>query len=144
MDVLAFIWLVILILCLVVEGITTGLAAIWFAGGALVSFVLALLGVPLLAQAIVFLAVSLLLLIFVRKAALRWTKRSTTKTNAESLIGETGVVTERIDNLAAKGQVQVHGQYWTARSCDDGITIEKDQKVKIFEISGVKLIVKEV
>ena len=38
------IWLVILIVLLVIEVITLGLSTIWFAGGALVSFIAALAG----------------------------------------------------------------------------------------------------
>ena len=56
-----FYWLVALAVLLVIEIITMGLTTIWFAGGALVAFVLALLGVPWLAQIAVFLVVSILL-----------------------------------------------------------------------------------
>ena len=56
---------------------------------------------------------------------------------------ETAVVTETIDNLANKGQVQVKGQYWTARTYQDNQIIETGKTVKIKEISGVKLIVEE-
>ncbi len=139
----ALVWLLFLVALLIVEAATMGLTTIWFAGGALVACILAVAGTSLLTQVIVFCAVSLLLLIFTRPLARRWMERGRTRTNAESLIGETGVVTERIDNLASTGQVQVHGQFWTARSADDQQKIEKDQKVLIEQISGVKLIVKE-
>ncbi|MCD8103462.1 MAG: NfeD family protein [Lachnospiraceae bacterium] len=140
----AFIWLAVLVMMLLVEAITLGLTTIWFAGGALVAFLLAILQMDPIAQIAAFCAVSVLLLVFTRPAASRWLNRDRTRTNAQSLIGEMAVVTERIDNLAGTGQVQVHGQYWTARSAEQSQSIEKEKNVEIEEISGVKLIVKEV
>ena len=61
-----FVWLIILALCLVVEIATLGLVTIWFAGGALVTFFVAMVTDNLLIQVIVFLVVSLLLLFFTR------------------------------------------------------------------------------
>lgn len=137
------VWLGLLVLLLAAEAMTLGLTTIWFAGGALAAFVLSLAKVDLLVQIIVFCAVSVLLLIFTRPAAARWLNKDRIKTNAESLIGDTAVVTETVNNLAGSGQVQVHGQYWTARTEDERTVIEAGKTVKIQKISGVKLIIKE-
>ncbi|MCC8136966.1 MAG: NfeD family protein [Clostridiales bacterium] len=140
----AFFWLALLVVLLAIEAVTLGLTTIWFAGGALVAFILAILQMDMTAQITAFCVVSVLLLVFTRPAAARWLNRGRTKTNAQSLVGETAVVTERVDDLAATGQVQVHGQYWTARTGEPSGSIEKGKNVEIKEISGVKLIVKEV
>lgn len=142
-DMQAFVWLAVLVVLLAVEAVTLGLTTIWFAGGALAAFVLAVLQIGLGPQIAVFCGVSVLLLIFTRPAAARWLNRDRVKTNAGSLIGETGVVTEQIDNLAGTGQVQVRGQYWTARAADASQQIGKAKRVTIENISGVKLIVRE-
>ena len=63
------------------------------------------------------------------------------KTNYESLIGETARVTERIDNFAQTGAALADGKEWTART-EDGSVIEKDSRVRILAVEGVKLIVK--
>ena len=126
-DMQAIVWLVLLVVLLAIEAVTLGLTTIWFAGGALVAFVLALAGAGLLIQIAVFCVISVILLIFTR----------------QSLIGETAVVTEEIDNLANSGQVQVRGQYWMARTEQENTRILKNTRVKIQSISGVKLIVKE-
>ena len=89
----------------------------------------------------IFLAVSLLLLIFTRPAALRYMNKSTLKTNVDSLTGEVGVVSERIDNLEATGKVKLNDVLWTARS-EDGTVIEEGAVVEISRVEGVKLIVK--
>ncbi|MDO4323703.1 MAG: NfeD family protein [Lachnospiraceae bacterium] len=140
----AVVWLVILVVLLAVEAVTLGLTTIWFAGGALAAFGMAIAGMEVLLQIIVFCVVSVLLLVITRPAAVRWLNREHVKTNAESLIGETAVVTEAIDNLASTGQARVKGQYWTARTPKDNQKIDTGKTVKIKEISGVKLIVEEV
>jgi membrane protein implicated in regulation of membrane protease activity len=63
-------------------------------------------------------------------------------TNADRVIGQTGVVTEKIENLSASGLVKVDGQTWTARSIDDSV-IDEGKQVEIKKIDGVKLIVVE-
>lgn len=139
----AVVWLILIVVLLAAEAITLGLTTIWFAGGALAAFALALAGMEVFVQIIVFCTVSVLLLILTRPAAVKFFNKGRMKTNAESLVGETAVVTAQIDNLAAKGQVQVKGQYWTARALADGVQIPEGCTVKIRKISGVKLIVEE-
>lgn len=137
------IWLGILILMVMIEIVTLGLTTIWFAGGALVAFVASLLGAGVPLQITLFIVVSVLLLIGTRPFAVKYFNRERVKTNAESLIGEIGIVLSDIDNLRATGAVQVNGQEWTARS-KDNVLIEKGREVRIEEISGVKLMVKEI
>lgn len=141
----AVVWLLLLVLLLGLEAVTLGLTTIWFAGGALTGFILSLIGVDLLWQLIMFCVVSVLLLIFTRPVAVKWLNKDRVKTNAESLIGEAAVVVEQIDNLTGSGQVQVRGQFWTARNeeVEGNGVIEIGKTVKIQKISGVKLIVKE-
>ena len=49
-DMQAIVWLVLLVVLLAIEAVTLGLTTIWFAGGALVAFVLALAGAGLFIQ----------------------------------------------------------------------------------------------
>ena len=135
------IWLVILIVLLVIEVITLGLSTIWFAGGALAAFIAALLGANVAVQVVLFLAVSIILLIFTRPVVMRMLNKHKTATNAESLIGEQAIVTQTINNLMGRGEVFINGLEWMARSQQDNDTIEKDTIVRILRIDGVKLIV---
>lgn len=142
-DMQAVAWLVLLVVMLAAEAVTLGLTTIWFAAGALAAFLFALAGANLIVQIVAFFVVSAILLVSMRPVAAKWLNKDRTRTNAESLIGKTAVVTEAIDNLAGTGQVQVQGQHWTARSVSDQVQITKDAQVVIEKISGVKLIVKE-
>ena len=130
-------WLVAAAVFVVIEIMTMGLTTIWFAGGALVGAVMAAVSLPLWSQIIAFAVISVILLILTRPWALKYVN-----TNVDSLIGQTGLVTQDIDNLNAKGQVKVRGQIWTARSISDEVKLHEGQKVSIESISGVKVIVK--
>lgn len=135
-------WLVAAAVFVVIEIMTMGLTTIWFAGGALVGAVMAAVSLPLWSQIIAFAVISVILLILTRPWALKYVNSRTIKTNVDNLIGQTGLVTQDIDNLNAKGQVKVRGQIWTARSISDEVKLHEGQKVSIESISGVKVIVK--
>ena len=137
-------WLIGMLVLLGIEIATMGLTTIWFAGGCLAAFVTAVAGGGFGVQLIVFFVVSLVLLFVTRPIAVKFFNQGRTKTNADSLIGKKGIVTEDISNLYATGQVTVAGQEWTARCVDDAVTLEKGEMVVIRSISGVKLMVERV
>lgn len=137
------VWLIALIALVVIELLTMGLTTVWFAGGALVGVVLALIGAPIWLQVIAFLVVSLLLLFFTRPIAAKYFNRDRSRTNVESLIGRQGVVISEIDNLQGIGQVRIDGQVWSARSVEEGVAVPVGAVVVIESISGVKLMVRE-
>ncbi len=137
----AVLWLGLLILFLVIEAVTLGLTTIWFAGGAFVSFLAALLHTPLPVQGVLFFAVSLVLLFFTRPVAVRFMNQKTEKTNVDSLPGEKALVTETIENLKGTGRVKVKGADWTARTPEDGKVIAAGTVVTVQRVQGVKLIV---
>ena len=56
-------------------------------------------------------------------------------------IGKDVVVTERIDNLHAKGAVLLDGKTWTARMAGENEIAEVGETVRVLRIEGVKLIV---
>lgn len=138
------VWLILLIVLLAIEVLTLGLSTIWFAGGALVAFLAALMGANLYVQIILFLVVSIVLLVFTRPVALKYLNGRTTATNVNSVIGQKAVVTGEINNLMGTGQIAVNGITWTARAEQKDCIIEKGKVVQIVKVDGVKAIVKEV
>lgn len=137
-------WLILFIILLVIEFVTMGLTTIWFAGGALVAFVVALLTDALWLELVLFCAVSLVLLFATRPLAVKWLNKDRTMTNVDSAIGKTAVVTKTIRNLHGEGEALLEGMTWTARTEDDAAVVEEGKLVKVLRISGVKLIVEEV
>ena len=57
-------------------------------------------------------------------------------------LGDSGKVTETIDNENSAGAVYVDGKTWTARSADGGV-IPAGAVVKIVRMEGVKLFVEK-
>lgn len=143
MDVEATVWLGAMLVLIVIELATLGLTTIWFAGGAAVAFVAALLGANVIVQAILFFIVSALLLIFTRPFAARYINRGHVSTNVEAIPGKTAVVIEEISNLNGTGRVRLDGNEWMARTEEEDQVIEKEKLVHVLRISGAKLIVAE-
>ena len=136
-------WLILFVILLVIEILTMGLTTIWFAGGALVAFILAFVGFGLPVQLIVFLLVSIGLLVLTRPIAMKFFNQERQKTNAESLIGQKAIVLERIDTLHGTGRAEVNGMEWSAKTDDSDETIDAGEVVVIEGIQGVKLIVRK-
>ena len=137
-------WVVALVVFLIVEAVTAGLVSIWFVFGSLVALICAALGAAIWLQIVWFVVVSVATLVLTRPLVKRYVDSRSVATNADRNIGRTAVVTERIDNLAATGAVQLGGVVWTARSTDDAVTIDPGTHVTVRAIEGVKLIVENV
>ena len=112
----AIFWLAAMVIFIIAEATTVTLVSIWFAVGALGAILIALLGGGLTLQVTVFLALAIVLLIFLRGAVRKHFAPRITRTNVDSVIGATGVVVTPVNNIAALGQVQIGGVEWSARS----------------------------
>ena len=137
---MVWIWLAAAIIFIIIEAVTVGLTTIWFAAGALVALILALIKVGVGVQVAVFLILSLVLLATTRKVFVNKLKTGSEKTNVDALVGEEAVVLENITPFNT-GLVKVKGQNWTAIAADKDASILKGSTVKIKAIEGVKLIV---
>ncbi len=138
------IWLVLGVLFAIGEIATSGFFLLWFAVGAAVSAVAAALGLGLLEQIVVFLAVSGVLVVFTRPVVHRLVekRRPAYLTNVSALVGKVGTVVRKVDPLEVTGQVKVQGEVWTAVT--SGASIPKGALVTVERVDGVKLHVKPV
>ena len=135
-------WLIIAGLCLVIEIYTVGFFIFWFGIGALFALLTSFITNNLFIQIAVFLISSSLLVILTKPLIKKFTKNEkTVPTNFFSLSGKQGIVTKKIDCNNSTGQVKVKGELWSAISDED---IEKDAKVKVLSIDGVKLKVEKI
>lgn len=135
-------WLVVFVVFAALELVSLGLTCIWFAIGALAGCVAALLGANWIVQAVVFLVVTMVVLIFIRPFAIKYVNNKAEKTNVESMAGKQGKVVVEIDNINGKGMIKVDGMEWTARSVD-GEIIPKDSLVTVVSVEGVKAMVRK-
>jgi membrane protein implicated in regulation of membrane protease activity len=133
-------WLIVIIILCVIEGMTFGIVCIWFAGGAVAALISSALGFGVSIQYTVFVLISAFLLFFTRPIIVKFLNTKKTLTNADRLVGMTGVVIIGIDPILGQGQVKVDGEIWSAKS-QDGSVIGEGNDVEINDISGVKLVV---
>lgn len=133
-------WLAAAGVFLVLEAITAALCSIWFAAGALAAMAAAVCGGAVWLQILLFVLVSALCFVLLYPRLKHLVARNRQATNADKVIGQTCVVTQRIDNIAGTGAVSVDGKIWTARAAN-GETVEPDALAKVERIEGVKLIV---
>lgn len=133
-------WLGLMIVFLIIEAITVGLATIWFAVGALAAMIAAALGGGIAIQIMLFFLASLALLFFTRPLAVKYFNGNKIRTNYEDAVDKTVRITERVDNISGTGAAMLNGQEWTARMKSDDMALEQGELAKVISIEGVKLI----
>ena len=143
MNVMSWLWLGAVVLFGAVEAATAGLVSIWFAAGAVAGLIAAWLGAGVAAQVVRCAVVSAAALAVTRPLVRRYAAGKAVPTNLDRVLGDTGRVTETIDNARSAGAVYVDGKTWTARS-DDGAVIPQGTTVKILRMEGVKLFVRKI
>ena len=143
MDYMIWVWLAAAVVFGVVEALTAGLVSIWFVAGSAAALIGAFLGAGLGVQVALFVAVSAAALAVTRPLVRRYTAGKAVPTNLDRVLGDSGKVTETIDNENSTGAVYVDGKTWTARS-DDGSVIPAGTVVEILRMEGVKLFVRKI
>ena len=134
-------WIILIILAIVVELVTVGLVSIWFIPGGAVAALVSEFGGPIWLQILLFLAVSVLCMIFTRPWAVKHLSSRQVRSNIDEIIGSQVRVTEVIDNKKETGRAIHNGLEWTARARDPERIIAEGETVTVAEVSGVKLIV---
>lgn len=134
-------WVILAGLFFVIEIATVGFLVFWFGVGALIAMVVSLFTDSLAIQTTVFIISSTVLLFFTRPFVNKFKVNDEVQTNAFSIIGKKGIVTQTIDAVSGKGLVKIGTETWSAKSAND-VNIEKGTEVEILDIDGVKAIVK--
>ena len=143
MNPAAILWFALLLVFLFMEANTVSLVSVWFAGGALVAMIASLCGALFWVQALLFVAVSGLMLILLRPFLRKFITPRQTKTNLDAIIGSKGMVLAEINNDLQQGKVRLGAMEWTARSTD-GSVLTPGTQVVVDKIEGVKAFVSPV
>ena len=142
-QIMPFIWIGFAVIMAVCEAFTSQLVSIWFVLGAVSATVTTIFTPSIPIQSAVFLVVSLVALLVTKPIVKKLKdKKGIVSTNADRLVGKTGVIISDISETHTVGQVKVEGEIWTAKS--DCAPLVKDEKIKVLAIEGVKLIVEPV
>lgn len=134
-------WLIVAGICLVIEIATVGFLVFWFGIGALFAMITSFFTDNLIIQTVVFILSSTVLLFFTRPFVNKFSPKEKVKTNAFSIIGKKGIVTQTINPITGEGQVKIGSEVWSAKSYED-VKIEKGLEVEVLDIDGVKAIVR--
>lgn len=137
-------WIIISILCLILELSSGDFFILCFAIGAAVSSLLAGCGLSMTWQIVAFSVVSALSLLLVRPALIKKLHNPHRErlSNAEAMIGQTGRVSEDIE-ANGYGRVAIDGDDWKARSAD-GSAISKDTRVRVVKMESIIVTVEPV
>ena len=136
-----YVWLFVLIACLIAEAITTQLVSLWFVGGAIGAMIAARCGLGMLLQFIIFVILSFVLLFLFRPMLRSCLRLKRDQTNADRILNQKAIVTQMIDNERQTGQIRLMGQIWTARNIHEDERIAEGETVVVRSISGVKAMV---
>lgn len=139
----AIIWLILLVVFVFAEAATVTVVSIWFAVGALVAMIAAILGAKIWLQVTLFIVLSAILLLSLRPVLRKFFTPRLTRTNVDAVIGTEGIVIADIDNIASQGRIKLGAMEWTARS-SSGEKITAGTIVKVDRVEGVKVFVSPV
>lgn len=141
MDKFTALWTLLAVVLAVVEASTAGLVCIWFCISAVVAALVSLITKSLLIQLVTFIVVSIVLLATTRDLVKKFIDSKKVPTNADAIIGCTGIVIIDIDPVENTGQIKVNGQVWSAKAEKE---ISAGTNVKVTALSGVKAVVSEI
>jgi len=141
-EIWIIVWFSIIVFAALIEMNTMDLTSIWFSLGALIAFILAIVGSNPVIQIVVFFIVSFALILSVRPIVKNYLKTNIVGTNSDRLIGKVAVCTREI-KVGERGEVKIDGKYWMAITPGDE-DIYVDERVEVLAIEGVKLIVNKI
>ncbi len=147
MDFLWIVWVVAGVAFAVAEVFTLGFVLLWFGVGAIAASLVAIAGMGVWAQVLVFLAVSIALTVASRtifEKALFRNRGPGLKTGVESLPGQVGMVTEASRGALCEGAVKVFGSTWTAFPAEGEAPLEIGERVAVDRVDGATIYVRRV
>ena len=130
-------WLLVSLLCLVLELTNGDFFIICFAIGGTAATILSAFCDSFTAQVILFAVVSALSIFFIRPFALKKKKKNKEQrvSNADAIIGRIGRITERIEPNEY-GRVKIDGDYWKAQA-NNNTAIEEGTQVRIVKLDSI-------
>ncbi len=135
-------WIVIAVVLFILEIFTPGFILACFGFGSLAGGLMDYLGLGFAYQILAFSIVSIALFYTIRPFVKKHLYKSgeQVKTNVDALVGQIGIVDEKIDPIEHTGRVDVGGDNWKALSIDDSV-IDKGRKVEVKKVEGIKVFV---
>lgn len=137
----SWIWLGILILCIVIEAFTLSLTTIWGALSSIPLIFIAKTQLPFKWQLLIFAVLTVVLIVFTRPFAVKKLKTGKEKTNVNTMAGEEVLVTKAITKFEKGEAKSKNGVIWNASS-ENNEEIPEGTTAKIISVEGNTLILK--
>ena len=138
-------WLAVVVVSISIELVTYEMVAVWFMPSGIICMILDACGVDPLVQVVVFIVLSGILMLSLRKLVLKYMTKGgdDSKTNQDTLIGkEAKLITPIAFNQP--GTIKIQGTEWDAITKNEEDELPEKTMVVIKAIKGNKLIVEEV
>lgn len=134
-------WVIIGIVALSVDIITSTFLFVWFTVGAIGAIIAEILNYPFTTQLMVFLVISVVLIVIcypiVKKNIKKYVKP--TPLREETYVGKEIIVDEE---MVKNNALRIDGVYWNIK--DQGDTLKKGDMVKVTALEGNRLIIKKI
>jgi len=139
------IWVIVALICFIIEIFTSGFAVACFSIGAIAAAVGCACHCSLVWQIVIFAVFSFIAFVFVRPLVIKYFFKTCKggKTNADALVGKKGKVSQDIDPETGYGRVAIDGDDWKAVSLDGGL-IKKGTTVEVVSIDSIIITVKTI
>ena len=138
-----FVWLVVALLALVGETVSTALVLVYVGVAAAITAVLAAVGVPAALQFIIFIPLTLVLLQVVRPRSLELLGGAHPRlqlTSHNRLVDRSAVVEQQVSDEG--GMVRLgSGEFWSARAYPPGMVLPKGTQVRVMFVDGLTVYV---
>ncbi|MPM60643.1 hypothetical protein SDC9_107495 [bioreactor metagenome] len=138
---MTWIWLIIILISLIVEVLTQQLVSVWFAAAALVSFIVSIRNGAVALQWILFVVLSFVFMVVIRKYAQKQLTPNFEATNVDRYLGREATVL-KVPEKTGKGEVKIDGVEWNAVWEMSDSMVEPGDQVEIVGVEGSKLIVR--
>lgn len=133
------VWTIVAAVCAGAEAVTLTLVLGFVAVAAAIALLVAVVGGPVAAQLIAFIASTGALVGFVRPIAKSHLHRPAITTGVDALVGKRAIVLERVD--LHNGRVRIDGEVWTARPFLEDQVLEPGTSVDVVKIQGATALV---
>ena len=138
-----YIWIIVAVVCLVIELSAGNFVMICFCLGALTAFLTSVFGFSVVPQIIMFALSSAASIFFLRPLAVRYFHgKKERKSNADAMLGRTGKVVEAVEENGF-GRIALDGDVWKAQTVD-GSAVPQGMPVKIIDRKSTILIVEQI
>lgn len=134
-----WLWTIAALVMGIGEIFTAGFFLLPFAIGAAGAAILAWLGINLIAQWLVFFALSMISFAYLRRYIRRQDEQEQPRVGANRLLHAEGLTLEPVDPVAGTGMVRIENEEW--RATTDGAPIPAGTWVRVDEVRGTRMVV---